>query len=310
MTRPFRFAVQCNGPTDAAGWGDLARQVEDLGYDTLSMADHFDNEMSPVPALATAAAATTTLRIGTLVFANDFRHPAVLAKDAATLDLLSDGRLELGIGAGWQHSDYETTGIAYDTAGKRIARLDEALTVLKRCFAGEPFDFSGEHYELAGFTGKPAPVQRPHPPILIGGGRERILRLAAREAQIIGINPSLHAGRIDEQAGPTATADATAEKLDWIRSEAGDRFDGIELQTRIHLAAVTDEARELAEVLGPALGISADEALDSPHSLVGAEEELVEKVIAIRERYAISYFTWGRDSLEAMAPVVARLAGA
>jgi probable F420-dependent oxidoreductase len=301
--------VQCDGPTDAAAWAETARKIEDLGYSTLSVADHFDNDLSPVAALTAAATATTTLRIGALVFANDFRHPVVLARDCATLDVMSGGRLELGVGAGWQRSDYESTGLPYDRPGIRIERLGEALSILKSCFAGESFDFAGDHYEISSFTGRPTVVQTPHPPILIGGGGRRILSLAAREADIIGINPSLHAGRIDEEAGPTGTADATDEKIRWIRAAAGNRFTQIELQTRIHIAAVTDDPRAMAEVVGPVLGISADEALDSPHSLVGEPSEIVEKILAVRERYGISYFTWGRDSLDAMAPVVARLAG-
>lgn len=309
MSRPLRFGVQCNGSTDAAEWTDMARKIEDLGYSTLSVADHFDNDLSPVPALTAAAAATTTLRVGALVFANDFRHPVVLARDCATLDLMSGGRLELGLGAGWQRSDYDTTGIAYDRPGIRIDRLGEALSILKSCFGGEPFDFAGDHYRISAFTGRPAVVQSPHPPILIGGGGRRILSLAAREADIIGINPSLHAGRIDEEAGPTGTADATDEKIEWIRAAAGDRFAQLEFQTRIHIAAVTDDPRAMAEVVGPVLGISADEALDSPHSLVGEVPEIVDKILSVRERYGISYFTWGRDSLDAMAPVVASLAG-
>lgn len=308
-TRRLRFGVQCDGPTDAAGWVTLARRAEDLGYSTLSMADHLDNDLAPAPALAAAAAATTTLRIGAMVFANDFRHPAVLAKDCATLDVVSGGRLEIGIGAGWKQTDYDQAGLDHDPAGVRVDRLTEALEVLDGFFTGEPFDFAGHHYRIRGLTGRPAVVQRPRPPILVGGGRPRILSLAARTADIVGINPSLHAGRIDENAGPTATADATDEKIGWVREAAGDRFDDIELQIRIHVASVTDDPLTMAELVGPALGISAQDALASPHSLVGDESEIVDKVLAVRERYGISYFTWGLDSLEAMAPVVERLAG-
>lgn len=309
MIRALRFGVQCDGPTDRAAWAETARKIEDLGYSTLSVADHFDNDLSPVAALAAAATATTTLRIGTMVFANDFRHPVVLARDCATLDVMSGGRLELGVGAGWKRSDYDSTGLTYDRPGVRIDRLGEAISILKSCFGGGAFDFTGDHYEISGFTGHPAVVQSPYPPILLGGGGRRILSLAAREADIVGINPSLHAGRIDEEAGPTGTADATDEKIEWIRAAAGDRFAEIELQTRIHIAAVTDDPRAMAEIVGPVLGISAEEALDSPHSLVGEVPEIVEKILAVRERYGISYFTWGHDSLDAMAPVVARLAG-
>ena len=205
--RPFRFGV---GPGaialgSAGTWRDFARRIEDLGYATLSVGDHLVGGHGPVAAIAAAAEATTRLRVGALTFCNDYRHPVVLAQEAATLDLLSDGRLELGIGAGWMRADYERAGIPLDPAGERVERLAEAITVIKGCFAGEPLTFDGAHYRIDGHVGRPAPVQRPHPPILVGGAGPKVLTLAARKADIVGLNVNLRAGHLGPEMGPSAT---------------------------------------------------------------------------------------------------------
>jgi len=293
----------------APSWAALARRCEDLGYSTLTIADHLDHQLAPVPALVAAADATTALRVGALVFCNDYRHPVVLAKDAATIDVLSGGRLELGVGAGWMTTDYEQAGIPLDRAGIRIERLAEAIIVLKGLFAAGPMTFAGEHYRISGLDGLPKPVQRPHPPILIGGGGRRILELAAREADIIGLNIDLRSGRIDASAGPNATGEATDEKLAWIRAAAGDRIDAIELQVRIHIAAVTDDRAALAELLAPGLGLTPEQSLQSPHALAGTVEQIADDLVARRERWGISAIGISIDAMDAFAPVVARLAG-
>jgi probable F420-dependent oxidoreductase len=293
----------------AREWAELARRAEALGYSTLTCADHLDDQFAPVPALAAAAAATTTLRLGTLVLANDYRHPVVTAKDTATLDLLSDGRLELGLGAGWMTSDYETSGIALDPPGVRIERLAEALAVLRGMFADGPCSFAGEHYRIDGLEGFPKPVQRPHPPIVIGGGGPRMLRLAAEEADIVGLNVNLAAGVIDERAGPDATEEATQAKVDLVREAAGDRFADLELQVRVHAVVVTDDRQGMAELMAPALGVTPEGALASPHALAGTPEQITEDLLARRERWGISYLGVSVDALDALAPVVARLAG-
>jgi probable F420-dependent oxidoreductase len=256
-----------------------------------------------------AAGVTTTLRLGALVYANDYHHPVMLAKEAATLDLLSDGRLELGLGAGWMVDDYAQAGIPFDRPGVRIARLAEAITVMKGLFADEPVTFEGEHYQVSGLNGTPKPIQRPHPPVLIGGGGRRILTLAAREADIIGLNIDLRAGIIGEPSGPTATAESTDEKIGWIRDAAGDRFDDIELQVRIHFALVTDDLEGTAEVVSPYFGLTPDQGLETPHALAGSVDQIVETCLARRERFGISYIGLSVDALEMFAPVVARLAG-
>ena len=307
--RPFRFGVQAGGPADARGWTELARRCEDLGVSTLTMADHLDDQLGPVAGLMAAASATTVLRVGALVFCNDYRHPAVLAKEAATIDVLSGGRFELGLGAGWMASDYEQAGIPLDPAGVRIDRLSEALPIVKALLAGETVEHEGEHHRISGLTGTPRAIQRPHPPILVGGGGRRILTLAAREADIVGLNIDLRAGVIDDRAGPNATVEATEEKLAWIREAAGTRFDQIELQVRVHLAVVTDDARGVGESMAPAFGLTPEQALATPHALVGTHDEIADTLVERRERWGLSYIGIGADQLDAMTPVIGRLAG-
>ena len=306
---PFRFGLQCKGPADAAGWSALARRVEDLGWSTLTVADHLDDPLAPMPALMAAAAATSQLRMGTMVLANDYRHPAILAKEAATVDVLTGGRFELGIGAGWMTVDYEAAGIHLDPPGVRIDRLAEAVAVLRGCWADGPFDLDGAHYRIARLDGQPTPVTPGGPPIVIGGGGERVLRLAACAADIVAINVNLQAGVIDERAFPDGAPAATDRKLAWIRDAAGDRFEQLELQARIHLALVTDDRTAVIEELAPAFGLTPTEAAGTPHALIGSVEEICDQLVERRERWGISYLGLSGDQVDAFAPVVARLAG-
>jgi probable F420-dependent oxidoreductase len=314
--KPFRFSIQASAPpggftgtaADGPAWRDLARRTEDLGYSSLTIADHLDEQFAATPAIVSAAEATSTLLIGTLVWCNDYHHPAVLAKEAATIDVLSGGRLEFGLGAGWMTTDYEQAGIPLDRPGVRIDRMAEAITIIKGLFGAGPVDFTGAHYTIAGLEGTPKPVQ-PRVPFLIGGGGRRVLSIAAREADIIGINVALTAGVIDATAGPNATAEATEEKLRWIAEAAGDRYDDLELQTRVHLAVVTNDRESFADAVAPALGLTGAQALESPHALAGTVEQLCDTIVERRERFGLSYVTVGADAIDAMAPVVARLAG-
>ena len=308
---PFRFGIQCSSPPDitARRWRDLARKVEDLGCHRLTVSDHLDDQLSPVAALMAAADATTTLRVGALVFCNDYRHPAVLAKEAATLDILSEGRFELGLGAGWMTSDYEAAGIEMDPPSVRIARLEEAIHVVRGLLSEGPCTFEGEHYAIRGLSGSPKPVQQPLP-LLVGGGGRKVLELAGRHADIVGLNPALPHGVIDASAGPDATAAATDRKIGWVRDAAGERFEHIELHTRIHLAIVTDDREGTAEALAPALGLTPSEALASPHALCGTVEQIADDLVARRERFGIASIGLSLDALDAMAPVIARLADA
>ena len=305
----FRFGVQAPGAPDRRAWADLARKAEDLGYDVLSVADHLRDQFATTPALMAAADATTTLRVGSIVYCNDLHHPAVLAKEAATLDLLSDGRLELGMGAGWMVEDYTASGVTMDTAGVRIERLEEAVRIVKALFGPDPVDFEGRHYRIDGLVGAPQPVQRPNPPIFLGGGGKRMLSLAGREADIVGLNIDMRSGRIGTESGATATAEATLDKLGWVADAAGDRFGEIEVQVRVELAAVTDDPEGLAAALGPAFGLTAEEALASPHALAGPVERIVDVCEERRQRFGISYVTVPVEAIDEMAPVVAALAG-
>lgn len=307
---PFRFGVQCSSPPDitARAWQDLARKVEDLGYHRLTVSDHLDDQLSPVAALMSAADATSTLRIGALVFCNDYRHPAVLAKEAATLDILSEGRFELGLGAGWMTTDYERAGISMDRPSVRIARLEEAIQVIKGLFSDGPCHFHGDHYNVDGLSGSPKPLQSPMP-LLVGGGGRKVLELAGRHADIVGLNPKLPNGVIDASAGPDATAAATDRKIGWIRDAAGARFDQIELHTRIHLAVVTDDRQGMAEALATGFGLTVDEALETPHALCGTTDQIVEDLLIRRERFGIASIGLSLDVMDDMAPVVAALAG-
>ena len=271
--------------------------------------DHFvDTVLAPVPALAMAAEATTTLRVCALVYDNDYKHPAVLAKETATIDVLSDGRADLGIGAGWQIVDYTALGFPYDSAGTRIARLDEALQVIKGCFSGEAFSFSGAHYTITDYTAKPKP-QQAHVPILIGGGAPKILGLAGREADIVGINPNLRVGAITADAARSASGDETLKKIDWIKQGAGERFDDIELQIRYFVHAVTDDREGFAKAMAPALEVEPVDVLGSGAVLVGTLEEITDTLVQRREEWGVTNVVVGSDFFEDFAPIVAQLAG-
>lgn len=307
--RPFRFTLQASNVQRPEDLVPLARRAEDMGVDVLTVADHMDDQLAPIAALMAAADATTTLRVGTLVFANDYRHPAVLAREAATIDRLSGGRLEFGLGAGWMATDYAATGIALDAPSIRIARLEEALEVITELWSGEPVDHHGPYYDITGLVGTPLPAQRPHPPIVIGGGGRKVLEVAGRRADVVNLNPSLTAGVIDDRAGPSATPEATERKIGWIRDAAGERFGSIELGTRIHLAIVTDDRQATFDALAGGFGMTPEQAAGSPHALCGTVEEIVEDLLARRERFGISSIGLSASSLDDMAPVIARLAG-
>ncbi|MEX2268504.1 MAG: TIGR03621 family F420-dependent LLM class oxidoreductase [Acidimicrobiia bacterium] len=306
----FRFGVQVSSASSADDWRTKARKMEDLGYSTLFMPDHFiDTELAPMVAIAFAAAHTTTLRIGHLVLGNDYKHPAVTAKEAATVDVLSGGRHEFGLGAGWMQTDYDALGMPYDKAGTRVERLEEALAVVKGAWSGEKFSFKGKHYEITDYVGVPKPVQKPHPPIVIGGGAPRVLKLAGREADIVGINPNLRKGAITDDAIKSALAEGTRQKIEWVKEGAGKRFKDIELQIRYFLASITDDAEGFAGAVAGGFGLSAQDALESGVALVGTVEQVIETLHKRRDEWGVSYAVLGDDTFEAFAPVVAALAG-
>lgn len=309
MPNPFRFGIQAKLAPNAAAWRELARKTEDLGYSTLTLPDHFDGQLAPVPALQAAADATTTLRVGALVLANDYRHPVVLASEMATIDLLSDGRLELGLGAGWMLTDYAAAGITLDRPGVRIERMVETLHILDGLFADGPFSFAGQHYSIIELDLQPKPVQRPRPPVLIGGGGPRMLRTAGRCADIVGINANLRSGAFDAETISDGTVENFVEKLAWVAEGAGDRFDQIELQSRIHFVVFAEDRVGTADLLAGAVGLTGAQALASPLALIGDVESMIDDLIARRGRFGFSYITVGADVIDQFAPVVARLSG-
>lgn len=307
--RPFRFGVQLSSARDGRTWSDRARAAEDCGYSTLWMPDHFDEQWGPLVGLTAAAAATTTLRIGALVFDNDYRHPGLLAKEMATLDVVSEGRVELGMGAGWLRSDYERYGLGFDPPATRIERLEEGVEVVKALWSEGPASFDGRHYRLREATGWPRPVQQPHPPILVAGGGRRVLGVASRAADIVGFNANLAAGGIGPEVARSALAGRFRERLEWVREAAGARFDELELQCNTSFCLVGVDRRATAEAVAPGFGITPEEALDVPIALVGSVDEICATLEQRREEYGFSYWAVPGDSLEAFAPVVARLAG-
>jgi probable F420-dependent oxidoreductase len=303
--RRFRFGVLAGSEDRASDWRSLARRAEDLGYSTLLLPDHFHGQMAPLPALAVAAEATTELRVGTLVLANDYRHPVVLAKELATLDELTGGRLEAGLGAGWSDADYDQSGIAMDRAGGRISRMEEGIAVLKGCFGAQPFSFAGSHYKISDYDGLPKPKQSPLP-LLIGGGGRRVLGVAAREADIVGINTSITASGVDSKG---AVASDTDEKLRWVREAAGERFNQVEINMLQHVAAVTENRSTAIDSFAPRVGLSPDQLDTYPHACIGSARQIADDLRARRERWDVSYIVFMTGVMEAMAPVVAELRG-
>ncbi|MEO7428190.1 MAG: TIGR03621 family F420-dependent LLM class oxidoreductase [Acidimicrobiales bacterium] len=304
--RRFRFGIQLSTAPTGGDWAALARKAEDLGYSTLFLPDHFGDQLAPLPAMMAAADATTELRVGALVFDNDYKHPVVLAKELATVDVLSGGRVEVGLGAGWMQSDYVQSGIPMDAAGVRVTRMEEGIAVIKGCFAPGPFSFSGEHYEIAGYDGLPKPLQSP-PPFLIGGGAKRVLSIAAREAQIVGINPSIHSGHVDAAAAQNGAAGETDKKLAWVREAAGDRYDDLEINMLQFAGIITDDRKGTAEMMAPLFGLPPEELETYPHTCIGTVEQIADDLRMRRDRWDASYIVFQGDTMEALAPVVAAL---
>ncbi len=306
---PFRFGVQLSKSDSAGAWRATARKIEDLGYTTLFIPDHFEDQYGPLVALTVAAEATTTLRVGSLVFGNDYRHPVVLAKEVATLDLFSDGRVEFGLGAGWMTTDYEQSGIDAEGAGVRISRMAESLAVMKALWSKGEATYHGEHYRVTGALGTPTPVQRPHPPIIIGGGGKRVLSIAAREADIVGVNPSLAAGYVGREVLETTAAEYYHQRIEWIRQAAGTRFDELELQCLTFLVQIVPDRKDALPRLAGALSVTPEEIEGSPIALVGTTDEISETLRRRRDEFGFSYIVVHEAEMEAFAPIVAELTG-
>jgi probable F420-dependent oxidoreductase len=311
--KPFSFIADDYSATSGLEVAERARRAEALGVTTFALADHLVDMLAPIPYLATVAAATERLRVSAFVHNNDLRHPAILAKDLATLDVLSDGRLDVALGAGWNRPEYEAIGLTFDPVGTRVARLTEAVTVIKGCFGEGPFSFHGQHYDIAEYDAFPKPVQRPHPPFFVGGGGRRTLSLAGREANVVGLAPRILG---EQRTDPTSiTWAATEEKIGWVREAAGDRFH--DLTFNVYPSGwpitVTDdlhgEARKVVDRHKSRTGIelSEQDVVDSPHVFIGSIDRFVEKFSELRERLGISSFLVG--DLSELGPVVERLAG-
>jgi len=307
--RSFRFGVDCHEPLEGRTFADSVRELEALGYSTLFVPDHFDEGLGPITAMATAAAVTSTINVGTLVLDCDFRHPAVLARELASIDLLSGGRLEVGLGAGWKRLDYDRSGITMDPPKVRVDRMIEHTRVLKALFSGAPLTFDGEHYRITDLDGTPKPARPGGPPILIGGGARRVLRFAAREADIVGVNASIHSGEIDTAAAHDALPERIDEKVAWVREAAGGRVDDVELNAWLAVAEVTDDTAAVADGLGAVFAADPKDVLGSPLTLVGSVGEITDRLHERRERWGYSYTVVPGDKARDFAPIVAALTG-
>jgi probable F420-dependent oxidoreductase len=324
--KPFRFSLQSFNTDSPKSWRNLISKTEDLGYSTFFLADHFlspgpaldatshpPQMLAATPAIAMALQQTTTLNVGCRVFCNDYRHPITLIKEAATMDYLSEGRYEFGIGAGWIKNEYEAVNLSFDEFAERFGRFAETVEAYKAFMSGEPLNINGETLKWSGFHGTPTTPQQPHPPIMIGGGSKKILTYAGKEADIVSLNFNNRAGVIGPDGVGSGMAAATAKKIDWIKDGAGDRFDDIEIEIGAYTTIVTDQPEPTAAAMGEALGLSAEDILQHPHCLIGSVDYICDELIRRREQYGISYVAVMDDGennmVETFAPVVARLAG-
>ncbi|MGD1109640.1 MAG: TIGR03621 family F420-dependent LLM class oxidoreductase [Mycobacterium sp.] len=316
---PFRFAVQATNAAGGREWRDTVRKIEDLGYSTLFLADHYlgpgparraahtpRQDLAPIAAMAAAAAVTGTLRIGCRVFCIDYHVPAVLAKEAATLDLLSDGRLELGIGAGWSGVEYDALGLDFDRPGRRIAKLAEVVALIRAHWQGDELDYSGDFVRVHGYAGRPRPVQQPHPPIMIGGGGQRVLSLAGREADIVSISSVPFVARDADGLDPQAVAQ---RRIEFVRTAAGERYAQLDVESSPYFTEITDDPETVLAGLAKSTGIAADLLRDHPNVLIGSSESVVELLHSRRETLGVNYITVQQTQIESFAPVVALLHG-
>ena len=321
-TKPFRFAVQSYRVDKPSEWRERARRIEELGYSTLHVADHYigpgpmleatshrAQTVAAVPALAVAAEATTTLRIGSRMFCIGYHQPVVLAKEAASLDFFSEGRLELGLGAGWLENEFMAMGIPFPSAGERISALRETVDLLNQSFGDGLVDVAGTHVRAHGFEALPKTPQRPRPPLMIGGGAPRILRMAGELADIVSVNYNNRSGKLGADSVATSGTDETAKKVGWVREGAGSRWDDIELETAAYFVSVTGRSEVGAEDVAAKAGLTVEELRTFPHGLAGTVDEISDELERRREVYGFSYITVGDTHMDAFAPVVERLAG-
>jgi probable F420-dependent oxidoreductase len=321
MARPFRFGLQSYFAETPQQWRDQARRAESAGFSTFSVADHVIGpgpalaatnhavqNVAAIPAMAVAMEVTSTIKIGARVFCTDYRQPVVFAKELATLDFFSEGRLELGLGAGWLQGEYEAMGVQWDRAGVRLDRFEETLRLIRAHFGEGEVDVQGQYVHASGFEGVPKPANG-MPPIMIGGGARRVLGIAGREADIVSINFNNSSGKIGADGIGSSTAELTAQKIEWVRHGAGDRFDDLELEIAAYFTIVTDQRDMMLERLAPRFALTPEQIAQHPHVLVGSVDSICEQLIERRDTYGISYVTFGASVVDSVVPIVERLAG-
>jgi probable F420-dependent oxidoreductase len=304
---PFRFGVEMMEPFDGMGWADSARELEALGYSALHAPDHFDEGLGPITAMASAAAVTEKLVVATAVLAADFRHPAVLARELAAIDVISEGRLEVGLGAGYNVDDYRGSGIEMDPPKVRVDRLVEYVAVLRGLFAEGAFTYEGEHFQIDALDGTPHPHTPGGPPVFVAGGGPRMLRFAARHADIVGVNPSLPTSERRAEAAHDGVAARVDEKFALVREAAGERYEDLTFHGWLRTTRVTDDGHAAATEIATATGLTPEDVLASPFVLLGSVEEIVERLQERRERWGYTYYTVQQPSAREFAPVLAAL---
>jgi probable F420-dependent oxidoreductase len=309
MTRPFRFGVSVRRAGNRAELHAKARRAESLGYSSFLMPDHLVDILPPLVPLVSAAEATETLRVGTFVLNNDLRQPALVARDAAAVDLLTDGRFELGLGAGHMESEYDAIGLHFDPGPVRVERLGESVAIIKGLLAGEEVTFAGTHYVVSRHRIHPSPVQKPRPPLLIGGNSRRLLTLAAREADIVSFLGFSHRRGGREFDFSAFTDSGTTERVSLVRDAAGSRFGSLELNAVVQEVVVTCSAQRAGEEFARDSPLGIDDVLASPFLLIGSVDAIADALQERRERHGLSYWVVMEDSMDALAPVVSRLSG-
>ena len=320
MTHPFRFGLQSYSSETPEEWRELAKKTESLGFSSFHLADHYIGEgpsleaanhpvqnLAAIPAMMVAAEATDSIRIGCRVLCCDYHQPVVLAKEVATIDWFSGGRLELGLGAGWIRSEYEAMGIPMLAPGRRIDRMVETLDLVRQHYSGEQINLQGDHMQVSGFSG--APYTDGVPPIMIGGGSKRVPGIAGREADIVCINFNNSAGRIGPEGVGSGTNAGTKQKINWIKDGAGERFEDIEIEIGAYFTVVTDHVDVVVGEFAKLFGLSSEEIMNHPHCLIGPVGQIIDSIQQRREDFGISYVTFGGAALDDVAPIVEALSG-
>lgn len=322
MNKPFRFGLQAYAPNSGKEWRELARKAESSGFSSFHLADHIIGPgpalaatghpvqtVAAIPAMAVAAEATSTIKVGCRVLCVDYRNPVMLAKEVATLDFFSEGRLELGLGAGWLQGEYEAIGVPFDRAGVRIDRFEEVIALLRASFAEGELNIDTPHVHAVGFEAVPKPFTKSGPPIMIGGGAKRILTIAGREADIVSLNFNNSSGKLGADGIGSSTAELTDQKIQWIKDGAGARFDQIEIEIAAYFTIVTPDGAGTRAKMAPMFGMTPEVFAEHPNALIGSVDEICDRIVERRERFGISYVSFGASVIDAVIPVVERLAG-